>query len=71
MICVRTVGWVTPRELRDHGSHVLSTPAAADLDAALHRKLVGTFGLDDARARAVVSDLVNHWPKEPPRGPHD
>jgi hypothetical protein len=40
----------------------------AEHDAALHRLLIGTVGLDDATARAVVGDLGEHWPEpEAPR----
>ncbi|MPZ66238.1 MAG: hypothetical protein GEU83_12215 [Pseudonocardiaceae bacterium] len=64
----REIGQLTPSDLRDHGAAVLNVLAAADLDAALHRALTGTVGLDDDRARAIVGDLANHIPTtEPPR----
>lgn len=62
------VGQLTPADLRDHAAAVLNVIAAADLDAGLVRALVGTVGIDEQRARAVVEDLANHWPEQrPPR----
>jgi hypothetical protein len=62
------VGQLTPADLRDHGGAVLDVLAAADLDAALHRALVGTVGLDDDKARSVVGELSHHLSEpEPPR----
>lgn len=62
------VGQLTPADLRDHAAGVLNVIEAADLDAGLLRALVGPFGLDENRARAVVEDLANHWPdRKPPR----
>jgi hypothetical protein len=58
------VGELTVADLRDHAAAVLNVIAAADLDAALLRVLVGKIGLDDGRARAVVGSLMEHWPTE-------
>lgn len=55
-------GQLTPADLRDHATAVLSVIAAADLDANLHRCLVSTLGLDDGRAKAVVGSLAEHMP---------
>lgn len=63
------VGELTPADLRGHGQAVLTTIAAADLDAALHRSL-RQFGLEDQFARAVVSDLPQHWPAREERSTH-
>lgn len=50
-----------PADARQHAGHVLDVAAAVDLDAAYRRLLVAQVGLDDARARAVVGDLAEHW----------
>jgi hypothetical protein len=47
-------------EARDHGRFVIESSVAVDLDAALHRVLIGVLGLDDRTARAVVGDLATH-----------
>lgn len=47
-------------DVRRHAMHVLEVVAAVDLDAAYHRYLIGTIGLDDGRARVVVGDLGKH-----------
>lgn len=60
----KPAGELTPADLRDHALGVLKVIAAADLDAALHRALVGPFGLDDDRARQIIGSLANHWPAE-------
>lgn len=59
----RQVGELTPADLRDHAAGVLNVIAAADLDANLHRVLVGVMGVDDGRARGFVDSLQQHWPK--------
>lgn len=56
------VGQLTPAELREHGSAVLSARTASALDAAAYRLLAGEMGLDDATARAVIGSLARHWP---------
>jgi hypothetical protein len=62
------VGQFTPADARQHATAVLDTIAAADLDSALRRLLVGPLGLGEARASAVIADLANHWPAtEEPR----
>lgn len=62
-------GELTTADLRDHAQAVLSTLAAADLDAALLRLLVGTVGLAEDVARGVIGELGEHWPEpEAPRG---
>jgi hypothetical protein len=65
----KDVGQLTPADLRDHAAAVFNCLSAADLDAALHRVLIGKIGVDDERARAVIGSLAEHWPAEqPPRG---
>lgn len=59
----KDIGQLDPDELRDHAGGVLSVLAAADLDAALHRVLVHTIGLDDATARSTIGALFDLWPK--------
>lgn len=56
-------GTVTPADLRDHAVAVLQAISAADLDANLRKVLVGPVGLPEHTARAVISDLSNHWPE--------
>lgn len=62
-------GEFTPADCRNHATNVLDTIASADLDSGLRRLLVGTLGLGEARASAVIADLGNHWPaaQEPRR----
>jgi hypothetical protein len=68
----RPAGELTPADLRDHAAGVLNVLAAADLDANLHRVLVGQYRLDDATARGVVGELANHWPTpQTPRSSSD
>lgn len=45
---------------RRHAMHVLEAPTGADLDSAYYKVLRGLVGLDEARARNVVEDIVNH-----------
>lgn len=54
------VGQWDPDDARDHATNVLSVLAAADLDAAYCRYLVGTVGIGLPRAQAVVGDLGNY-----------
>lgn len=58
------VGQLTPADARDHAIAVLGTIAAADLDSALRRALVGSIGIDEARASAVIASLSEYWPTE-------
>ena len=53
-------GQLDPEALRRHALHVLETPVAADLDAGYRRLLVGTIGIDEGRAGAVIEDLANY-----------
>lgn len=63
------VGEMSCADLRDHAAAALNCLAAADLDAAAHRALTGSIGLDDARAREFVSSLAEYWPEQGvPRG---
>ncbi|GAB3988822.1 hypothetical protein [Nocardioides marmoraquaticus] len=54
------LGQWTPAAARAHAMHVLESVAVADLDAAYYRALRGQVGLDEATARAAVSQLQNH-----------
>lgn len=54
------VGQWDPDDARDHAANVLTVLAAADLDAAYRRYLIGTIGIDAARAANVVGDLATH-----------
>lgn len=54
------LGQWTPAAARAHAMHVLESVAVADLDAAYYRALRGQVGLDDATARAAVSQLQTH-----------
>lgn len=45
---------------RRHAMHVLEAPVQADLDAAYLKILRGSIGLDEAKARGVVEDIMNH-----------
>jgi len=56
---VRIAQW-TPADARDHAGNVLSVLAAADLDGAYRRLLVGSIGLDDDRACALVGQLSRY-----------
>lgn len=56
------LGWIDPDQLHDHAGGVLTALAAADLDARLMSALVDTIGLDEPRARAVVSGLAEFMP---------
>jgi hypothetical protein len=56
------VGQWTVTDARRHAEAVLEVSAAADLDAAYFRWLVGAVALDAGRARNVVSDLASHRP---------
>jgi len=44
----------------DHALGVLSAMLSVDLDAALHRWLIGTIGLDTPKAKAFVHSLIEH-----------
>lgn len=57
-------GELTPADLTDHAGGVLKALAAADLDAALHRTLVGVVGVPDGTARGMVDALAEHWPQQ-------
>ena len=57
-------GEFTPADCRHHATSVLDTIAGADLDSGFRRLLVGTLGLGEARASAVIADLGNHWPAD-------
>lgn len=56
------VGQISPEDLREHAGGVLTALAAAELDTNLHRALTAGAGLDPDKARAVITDLCNHWP---------
>jgi hypothetical protein len=56
----------TPKEARHHAMSVLDVIAAADLDSALERALMGLLGLDRAQASAVINGLGSYWPDEEP-----
>ncbi|WP_067171155.1 hypothetical protein [Microtetraspora niveoalba] len=56
----RLVGQWDPDDARDHAANVLAVLAAVDLDAAYRRYLIGTVGLDRARAEAAVGGLAAH-----------
>lgn len=65
---VGKAGELTPADLRDHAGGVLNVLHAADLDAGLHKVLIGKAGLDDDTARAMIGTLGEHWPEQrPPR----
>lgn len=57
------VGQWTPAEARGHALNVLEVVAAVDLDSAYYRLLRGIVGLDEHRARNIVSELGNHRPE--------
>lgn len=57
-------GQLTPADLRDHAGGVLKALRAADLDAALHRVLIGTVGVPDHTARGLIGSLAEHWPEQ-------
>lgn len=54
------IGQWDPRDARDHAVNVLTVLAAVDLDAAYRRYLIGTVGIDAARAGNVIADLATH-----------
>jgi len=54
------VGQWSPADARDHASAALTVLAAADLDEAYRRHLIGPLGMDEARARDVITDLGDH-----------
>jgi hypothetical protein len=54
----RQIGQINAPETMEHAVAVLGVAATVDLDAALHRLLIGQVNLDDGRARAVVGDLA-------------
>lgn len=56
------VGQWDPDDARNHATNVLQVLAAADLDAAYRRYLIGSIGLDVARAENIVTDLATHIP---------
>ncbi|MEO3860927.1 hypothetical protein [Acrocarpospora sp. B8E8] len=56
----RQVGQWDPDDARDHATGVLSVMAAADLDSAYRRYLVGPVGLAPGEALAAVSGLADH-----------
>ncbi|WP_280413156.1 hypothetical protein [Nocardia asiatica] len=55
-------GWVSPEELRDHATGVLSALAATELDTRLMQALVEVIDLDEASARAMVHQLGDFMP---------
>ncbi|RCG19076.1 hypothetical protein DQ384_38000 [Sphaerisporangium album] len=59
-IGARQVGQWDPGDAREHATAVLEALAAADLDAAYRRHLIGIVGLDPGSAQAAVNDLANH-----------
>jgi len=61
----RQIGQWDPADARQHGMHVLEVTAGADLDAALHRYLVGTCEVPDGSARAMIEDLSNYRDTRP------
>jgi hypothetical protein len=64
----KQIGQFTPADCRHHATSVLDTVAAADLDSAFRRLLVGPLDLDEARASQVIASLAEHWPAaEEPR----
>lgn len=54
------IGQWDPHDARDHAVNVLTVLAAVDLDAAYRRYLIGTVGIDAARAGNVIADLATH-----------
>lgn len=62
------VGQLGTDACRVHAVNVLAASAAADLDSALRRALVGTLGLEEARASQVVASLGEQLHGEDDRG---
>jgi hypothetical protein len=60
------VAQFTPKQARAHGLSVLDVIAAADLDSALERALIGLAGVDRPRASAFIYELASYWPEEEP-----
>lgn len=58
------IAQLAPHNVHEHVVHALSVYAAADLDASYRRMLVGSIGLDPARASQVVDDLANYHREE-------
>lgn len=56
----KKVGQWTMADAREHVLSALETTVVADLDAGYYRALTGLVGLDQGRARQVVSDLRKH-----------
>jgi len=47
-------------DAREHALFALEAVTGADLDAGYYRALTGLVGLDEARARNVIGDLIRH-----------
>lgn len=47
-----------PASVREHAQAVREAVLVADLDAAYRRLLIGSYGIDDTRARAAIGDLI-------------
>jgi hypothetical protein len=60
------IAQLTPKQARAHAMSVLDVIAAADLDSALERALIGLVRVDRARASAFIKDLASYWPEEEP-----
>jgi hypothetical protein len=60
------IAQLTPKQARAHAMSVFDVIAAADLDSALERALMGLLNLTRAQASAVVNGLSKHWPAEEP-----
>lgn len=58
-------GQCDPDEVRGHAAGVLAAITAVRLDTDLREVLQGVMGLDEARARAFVHTLQDHWPPDP------
>jgi hypothetical protein len=56
----KKVGQWNATDARGHALAVIESIAVADLDSAYVRVLVGSVGIDKARALQVVDDLGNH-----------
>ena len=61
------VGQMSPAQLREHGTAVLTALAAVRLDNRMHAVLTRTLDVGDDQARAFIATLAKHWP--PPTWP--
>jgi hypothetical protein len=58
-IAGKQVGQWTCADARGHAAGIFEVMSAVDLDAAYHRFLVGTVGIEPDRARNVVTGLLD------------